>query len=138
MKSKHRRSRTKKRYNKPKNTVIAKMPLILQKCSGLIPITNDTGGAATEFTKTFNRYDLGSILSPYGNFGINNTRRFQQVWKNYEQYIITGFKLKWIPTNTRGTVTSDGNGGFTAAGIMNPIICYDDINTTNIGNASLD
>lgn len=79
MKRKYTKKSTKKRrYNKskPKNTAIKKMALIPQKCVGLIPITH-AGGAAASDNYVFNRYDLGSVYNPYGNYGVNNTRRFQ-------------------------------------------------------------
>jgi len=85
----------------------------------------------------FARYNYGGIYGDAPNFktviGIETTRRFDQCYKNYEQYIITGVKLEWIPSNVPATVintTAPNNGVVTNN--LRPILFYEDIDTAKI------
>ena len=134
MKRKYTRRGRKKRRGRsrgPKNTIIRKMPLVLQKCVGLIPITAAGALTDTSLSLGFSRYQLGGSL-PGANYGINHTKRFLQVYKNYEQYIITGFDLKWIPSNVVAAAVQDASGVFGTVNNMAPIWIWEDIDTLTI------
>lgn len=51
--------------------------------------------------------------------------------------IITGFKLKWIPSNVMGTSVDSATGAL-AVSCLNPLLIYEDIDTQNIGGLDLD
>jgi len=44
--------------------------------------------------------------------GFDSADRWANTYRQYEEYAITGMKMKWIPGNIRGGVVTDG----TAAG----------------------
>lgn len=124
-------ARRKKARRTYKNTAIKRMPLQPQKLCGIIPVVGPPSTNVQNYV--FCRYDWGSTYNPYGNYGVNNTPRWQQVSRNWDQMIITGFKLKWIPTNVRG-YASDTGVGTAPAGVLNPLLFWEDIDTQNIGN----
>ncbi len=134
MKRKFTRKRSKKRrYSRrpPKNTAIKKMSLVPQKCVGLIPVKMAGALSETSLAFGFSRYQLAGSL-PGSNYGINSTRRFIQVSKNYEQYIITGFDIKWIPSNVPAVAISDGTATVGTTNNLMPIWVWEDVDTLNI------
>jgi len=79
--------------------------------TSLIPIKSDLnqGNVRASFSlQNTTDYTTGEVG------GFDQSPRWAATYKNYEQYAITGMKLKWIPTNARGgvsqSVTSDATG----------------------------
>ena len=56
--------------------------------------------------------------------------------KNWEQFAVTGMKLEWIPAQRIGGAIDGTNGRLT--GIVQGLFTFDDIDTSNTGNYSLD
>lgn len=59
--------------------------------------------------------------------GFDSSGRWALTYKNYEQYAVTGMKLKWIPGNIRGAVAPDANQS--VGGFIGPMFVYSDIDT---------
>ena len=142
MKRKFTRKRSTKRrrksYSKPKNTAIKRMSLIPQKCVGLLAINRPALGGEVTQNFIFARYNYGGNYGPDPAnqktvIGVETTRRFNQTRLNYEQYIITGVKLEWIPANVPATVinTTTTNTGAVVSNLR-PILFYEDIDTYQI------
>lgn len=53
----------------------------------------------------FSRYDYEGLFSQ-SNYGVNSGPRWAAVKKNYEQYAVTGLKVKYIPTGVMPTISS--------------------------------
>lgn len=85
----------------------------------------------------FSRYDYAGVV--VGVYGVNTPHRFDQVKKNYEEYAVTGFKLKYIPSNVRGGVVQDSSlSNITTRGSVNMLWSFEDINTYNINGLASD
>lgn len=59
--------------------------------------------------------------------GFDSASRWADVYRNYDQYAITGMKIRWIPGSVRGGVLSDGTGA--AASWLGSMILYFDTDT---------
>lgn len=67
--------------------------------------------------------------TPNQIYGHDQCARYTQLIRDYEQYAVTGVRIKWIPSNIRGTINpalSTNVGGY-----LGPMFIYDDINTLN-------
>jgi len=81
---------------------------------------------------TWARYQPGMrvAVQPPGAFAIQDIlsyqdcARWKQVYKNYEQFAITGFKVKWIPMAINGSVNPSGK----LQGV-NAMYSFEDIDT---------
>ena len=63
-------------------------------------------------------------------YGFDSSTRWTQTYRNYEQFAVTGMKLKWIPGNVRGSA-NPGNVSQVASQI-GPIFTYTDIDSYDI------
>lgn len=76
--------------------------------------------------------------------GFDSSARWATTYQNYEQYAVTGMKLRWIPTNARGNVSQvvTGASGVISSGIVNsyckPMIVYYDPDTYDTRNFNLE
>lgn len=101
--------------------------------STVIPIKL-TGAVPADYSVGFAWQQPGGLVTNV--YGFDNTARWTQCYKNYEQYAITGLKLKWIPGNFVGTADPGSNnkvGSFTG-----PMFLYSDIDTFNTLGYSAD
>lgn len=62
-------------------------------------------------------------------YGHTACSRYAQLYKDFEQYAITGMRLTWIPSNIRGIIDPAQNTN--VGGFVGPMYVYDDINTYN-------
>lgn len=130
---KHRRKsrrRFRKRSSKPANTALATIRYFKHKCTAIIPIrAANSNYNFKDFV--FSRYDYKGIVQDV--YGINTPHRFDQVKANYEEYSVTGWKLKFIPSNIRGSVSADTSlSAITTKGSVNVLWFYEDVNTYNV------
>lgn len=90
------RRRRKSQYRKRRNTALRDVRVYKQKLKGLIPvIANSVDWNEDDYV--FSRFDYED-LNNTTTYGINTSTRWDQVVRNYEEYAVTGFKVKWIPS----------------------------------------
>lgn len=66
-------------------------------------------------------------VGPSSVRGFDSTVRWAQTYKQYEEYAITGMKIRWIPGNVRGSVVADA--GSAATAWVGSMFLYFDIDT---------
>lgn len=93
-----RKRRGRRSRRMPSNTLLKQMRYFKHKLVGLVPVQLG-GGNGNRSNVIFARYDYAGIIG--SNYGINSPARWAQVAKNYEQYAVTGFKVKYIPTSAQ-------------------------------------
>ena len=67
--------------------------------------------------------------------GVNSTNRFKQVYKNYEEYKVTGMSVKWFPTNIKGVVDPGDNDR--VGGAIQTVLSFDDVDTYDTAGYNL-
>lgn len=95
------------------------------KCTGIIQVDGSLEGVLTGSRNyTFARFDYAGIVSDV--IGINSPPRWAQVKRNYEQYAVTGFSMRFYPANVTGTV--DGTTG-SPGGSIRVLWTFEDVDT---------
>lgn len=97
----------------------------------LTKITSN-GQAQGTVIKTVALQQVADTAALAGNIGFDSSPRWQPTFPNYEQYAITGCKVKFIPTNSRG-------GSFTGTAIrpqQNPTWTWYDPDDLDAGTQS--
>ncbi len=100
MKRKYTRKNKRRSFRK-RRSIMPIQRYFKQKCTEVIPL-GFSGDAPTDRRFGFSWQQPSAIATNV--FGFNATKRWGQCFKNYEQYGITGMKLKYIPSNLVGTV----------------------------------
>ncbi len=95
----------KRRSSRRNAPLVNQLRSFSHKCTGVFPVVIPTDGSLLK-TYVFSRYDYQGIVQNV--YGINSPPRFDQVKKNYEQYKVTGFKLKFLPTSIHGAYDANG------------------------------
>lgn len=122
--------RSRRPASRPRNTILNRVRYYPQKLTGIIRVEAGTALTGSK-TFVFSRYDYSGIVS--ANYGVNSAPRWAAVHSNYEQYAVTGFALKWIPTNGVGTT-----GNANVSGLISAAQVWEDIDSIAIGNYSDD
>jgi len=66
--------------------------------------------------------------APPDVIGFNKSTRWTSLFKEYEQYAITGLKVRWVPGSVQGYV--DPTNSSKQSGLTS-VVTFTDINTTN-------
>jgi len=102
-------------------SVVNHMAYSEQKCTQMIDLVGPAGGSG-DIRFGISRMDFSNIAGTVK--GVDETTRFQQLYRLYEQYAITGLVIEYMPGNIVG------RGGITAPdGVVGRLWAYDDINT---------
>lgn len=88
------------------------------KLSGALPLDYSVGFAWQQ---------PGGLTSNINGF--DNSPRWANTYKNYEQFAVTGMSLKWIPGNIRGVANPSQNQN--VGSFVGPVFLYSDIDTYN-------
>lgn len=100
------------------------------KCTGIIRVDGSIAGAtAGQNDYTFSRFDYQGIIANV--IGINSPPRWAQVKRNYEQYAVTGFAVKFVPANNQGLILQPG---VSPTGSIRFLWTYEDVDTYDTGN----
>lgn len=134
MPKKYTRKRLKRTYKRRRSRtrkfgLVNRLRYFKQKCTQVIPVTS-VDAAANFQTFVFSRFDFSGLISNVK--GVDSAPRFNACKANYEQFSITGIKLRWYPSNVTGTVdpTTTGRVG----GQLVYLWTYEDIDTYDIQN----
>lgn len=122
-----RRRRAPRRYKKSTG-IAAKARYFKHKMTSLVPIrtgASQSGSASYHFHL---QQPSGADAANSG-YGFDGSARWATTYKNYEEYAVTGMKVKYIPTNTRGGISSgaDSTGSLSLHGAsVDPIFWWYD------------
>lgn len=88
-----RRRRYKRRY---KNTALRRVRVYKEKLKGLVEVRATQSAYNTE-DYTFSRFDYDNLNASIV-YGINSSERWPKLYSDYEEYAVTGVKIKWVPS----------------------------------------